>query len=233
MLEISVSCGKCDRQKQRRMAQLGQKPHGFKDLDFLMVLGNAAVVFGAKWTPVASQTVRVCAPQWGSQSWLPSGFPAGAWTCWKACPQARLPARSLFSRNPRACPSERSDCIGGAGFSLSTPARGRISSQSRIPADSVTGTASGRVISHKAVSGQQRGLMVGRAVLGRNRKGNRLGPVARQDLSNLGWGRLCNIALRAEYTVDPHLPNAILCWTEAGPTKLDDDCGVDAGVIWS
>ena len=56
------------------MAQLGQKPHGFKDLDFLMVLGNAAVVFGAKWTPVASQTVRVCAPQWGSQSWLPPAF---------------------------------------------------------------------------------------------------------------------------------------------------------------
>jgi hypothetical protein len=53
------------------MAQLGQKPHGFKDLDFLMVLGNTAVVFGAKWTPVASQTVRVCAPQWGSPSWLP------------------------------------------------------------------------------------------------------------------------------------------------------------------
>ena len=152
MLEISVSCGKCDRQKQRRMAQLGQKPHGFKDLDFLMVLGNAAVVFGAKWTPVASQTVRVCAPQWGSQSWLPSGV----WTCWKACPQARLSARNLFSRKPRACPSERSDCFGGAGFSLSTPARGRISSQSRIPADSVTGTASGRVISHKAVSGQLR-----------------------------------------------------------------------------
>jgi hypothetical protein len=28
------------------MAQLGQKAHGFKDLDFLMVLGFAAVVFG-------------------------------------------------------------------------------------------------------------------------------------------------------------------------------------------
>ena len=28
------------------MAQLGQKAHGFKDLDFLTVLGNAAVVFG-------------------------------------------------------------------------------------------------------------------------------------------------------------------------------------------
>ena len=27
------------------MAQLGQKAHGFKDLDFLMVLGFAAVVF--------------------------------------------------------------------------------------------------------------------------------------------------------------------------------------------
>ena len=30
------------------MAQLGQKAHGFKDLDFLMVLGFAAVVlFGS------------------------------------------------------------------------------------------------------------------------------------------------------------------------------------------
>jgi hypothetical protein len=28
------------------MAQLGQKAHGFKDLDFLMVLGFASVVFG-------------------------------------------------------------------------------------------------------------------------------------------------------------------------------------------
>jgi hypothetical protein len=28
------------------MAQLGQKAHGFKDLDFLMVLGFAAVVLG-------------------------------------------------------------------------------------------------------------------------------------------------------------------------------------------
>jgi hypothetical protein len=30
------------------MAQLGEKPHGFKDLDFLMVLKKAAVVLGAR-----------------------------------------------------------------------------------------------------------------------------------------------------------------------------------------
>src|ERR1035437_3702771 len=37
------------------MAQLGQKPHGFKDLDFLTVLKKTAVTFGADWKPVASQ----------------------------------------------------------------------------------------------------------------------------------------------------------------------------------
>ena len=31
------------------MAQLGQKAHGFKDLDFLIVLGIAAVVLGAEF----------------------------------------------------------------------------------------------------------------------------------------------------------------------------------------
>ena len=30
------------------MAQLGQKAHGFKDLDFLMVLEKAAMVFGGE-----------------------------------------------------------------------------------------------------------------------------------------------------------------------------------------
>jgi hypothetical protein len=33
------------------MAQLGQKPHGFKDLDFLTVLKKKAVTFGADWKP--------------------------------------------------------------------------------------------------------------------------------------------------------------------------------------
>jgi hypothetical protein len=37
------------------MAQLGQKPHGFKDLDFLTVLKKTAVTFGADWKSVASQ----------------------------------------------------------------------------------------------------------------------------------------------------------------------------------
>src|ERR1017187_9897235 len=78
------------------MAQLGQKPHGFKDLDFLMVLGLAAVPA----IPIRAATVRSC----------------------EIMRLARESARES------ACPttSKSFACIGGTGFSLSTPARGRI-----------------------------------------------------------------------------------------------------------
>ena len=39
------------------MAQLGQKAHGFKDLDFLIVLGIAAVVLGAYVSLARESTV--------------------------------------------------------------------------------------------------------------------------------------------------------------------------------
>ena len=42
------------------MAQLGQKPHGFKDLDFLMVLRKAAVPPGD--TPRVSHPMQLRTP---------------------------------------------------------------------------------------------------------------------------------------------------------------------------
>ena len=79
MLEISVSCGKCDRYKQRRMAQLGQKAHGFKDLDFLMVLGFAAVVFGLIGGRETSQFERSSNWPEPRYSVLPNEWPLLVW----------------------------------------------------------------------------------------------------------------------------------------------------------
>src|ERR1019366_4676586 len=80
------------------MAQLGQNPHGFKDLDFLMVLKKAAV---------PAIPIRAAA-----------GCPLG---------RKRLPVWRLFSRKPPARPSERSDYFGGASVSCPAPDTPQVS----------------------------------------------------------------------------------------------------------
>src|SRR5271157_494839 len=83
------------------MAQLGQKAHGFKDLDFLIVLEFAAVLLGADRTP---------------------------W--WRLKRMAQSCEKVWFvGETAHATKASRSPAIGGAGFSLTTPACQRISSQ--------------------------------------------------------------------------------------------------------
>src|ERR1017187_3073812 len=101
------------------MAQLGQKPHGFKDLDFLMVLKKKAVTFGADWKPVASQ--RNDRPHrrrrhpdrlmWRRQSCrqsclavLPASPPFGRLFRSLSAPSRRTLLSTLSPCNPMRCP---------------------------------------------------------------------------------------------------------------------------------
>src|SRR5674476_490413 len=74
-----------------------------------MVCKSNTSVMGIR---IGSSSSVCISPHVGRPFLAAAGFPAGAWTRWKARPQARLPAPHLFSRKPK---NEKPGPTSGAG----------------------------------------------------------------------------------------------------------------------